>query len=132
MENRRGDKILEIEKYLKELEEFLPSNFDEYTESKTKAACERYFEKIVEAVVDLAFVVIKELEFRSPEFDREAFDILAEKKFISEELSLNLGNAKSMRNWLAHKYGKIDDKKVFDAIHGKLFYDIKKFLGAMQ
>ena len=133
MENRRGDKIVEIGGYLKEFDSFLPLDFNEYIKNiEKKAACERYFEKIIEAVVDLAFIVIKENEFKSPEFDREAFEILAEKEFISEELSLNLGNAKSMRNWLAHQYGKVDDRKVFDAINSELFYDIRKFLEAMR
>ncbi len=133
MENRRGDKIIEIEKYLKELKSFLPSDFDEYIENiEKKAACERYFEKVIEAVVDLAFIVIRENEFKSPEFDREVFEILAKEKVISERLSLNLGNAKSMRNWLAHQYNKIDDRKVFDAINNKLLYDIQKFLGAVR
>ena len=131
--NRRGDKIIEIEKYSKELESFMPSDFNEYVGNiEKKAACERYFEKIIEAVIDLAFIIIKDNEFKSPEFDREAFEILAEKKFISEELSSSLGNAKSMRNWLAHQYGKIDDRKVFDSIKNELFSDIKKFLEAIR
>lgn len=129
MENRRGDKIIEIEEYLEELESFLPSDFEKYIGNVEKrAACERYFEKVVKAVVDLAFIVIRECDFKSPEFDREAFEILATEKIISEELSLNLGNAKSMRNWLAHQYDKIDNRKVFDAINDKLFYDVRKFL----
>ena len=133
MENRRGDKIIEIEKYLEELSGFLPLDFDRYVKNiEKKAACERYFEKIVEAVVDLAFIVIRENEFKSPEFDREAFEILAENKFIPEKLSLSLGDAKSMRNWLAHQYDKIDDKKIFDAINSELFYDIEKFLEAVR
>ena len=127
--NRRGDKIVEIKKYLDELRDFFPSSFDEYiSDGKTKAACERYFEKIVESVVDLAFLVIKERGFRSPDFSREAFIILSEKNLISDELSLRLGNAKSMRNWLTHRYGKVDDRRVFDAIRDKLFFDVEKFL----
>lgn len=133
MENRRGDKIIEIETHLKELESFLPSNFNEYINNiEKRAACERYFEKIIEAVVGLAFIKIKESDLKSPEFDREAFEILAAEKIISQELSLNLGNAKSMRNWLAHQYDKIDNRKVFDAINDKLFCDIRKFLEMMQ
>ncbi|MCK4649919.1 DUF86 domain-containing protein [Candidatus Pacearchaeota archaeon] len=133
MGDRKGDKIVEIEEYSDKLTEFFPSDFKNYTsDEKTKAACERYFEKIVESVVDLAFFTIKEENFRAPEFDREAFEILAGKNLISEKLSLNLGNAKSMRNWLAHRYGKVDDKKVFEAIRDKLFYDVRDFLEAIK
>lgn len=56
MNERIKDKIEEIEKYLDELVEISPSTLDRYIEDfKTRAACERYTEKIIEAVVDLAF-----------------------------------------------------------------------------
>lgn len=131
--NRRGDKVIEIEKYLDELGSILPGDINEYLGSlEKKAACERYFEKIVEACVDLAFLIIKEREFLSAESDRESFEILSENGIISAELALRLGEAKSMRNWLAHRYGKIDDKRVFDIIHGKLILDVRKFLRALR
>lgn len=133
MDNRRGDKIVEIEGYVNNLGDFLPENFDKYmSDGKSRMACERLFEKIVEAVVDLAFLVIKKRDFKNPDYTREAFEILAEKGLISGELSLNLGNAKSMRNWLAHRYGKVDDKKVFDATKNKLFDDVEEFLEAVR
>ena len=44
--NRISDKINEIETYLEELEEITPNSFNAYAKDfKTKAACERYFEK---------------------------------------------------------------------------------------
>jgi len=133
MENRRGDKIVEIEEYLDKLGKFVPGSLDEYvSDEKTKAACERYFEKVVEAVVDLAFFIIKEKGLRSPESSRESFEILAENRLISKELALSLGNAKSMRNWLAHQYGKVDDGKVFDAIRNEIVGDVEKLMEAVR
>lgn len=127
--NRRDDKIVEIEKYLDRLEEFLPSSFDEYmNDEKTKAACERYFEKIVEAAIDLVFIIIKEGGFRSPETDRDALDVLCENNIISFNLAGKLSDAKSMRNIVIHEYGDIDDKLVFDAMKNELIVDIKNFL----
>ena len=73
---RIKDKIKEIEGYLSELSEIMPGNFEEYKEIKNKAACERYFEKIIEAVIDLSFLIIKDKNLRIPEEDKEAFDIL--------------------------------------------------------
>ena len=133
MENRRGDKIVEIEGYLKELKEFLPGGFDEYmSDKKTRAACERYFEKIVEAVIDLVVLVIKERELGAPMSDRDALDILSENNIISSVLSEKLGDAKSMRNIIVHEYGYIDDRKVFDALRNELFGDVKKILEAVR
>ena len=74
-------------------------NFNEYVnDPKTKAACERYFEKIIEAVVDLAFLIIKEQGLKLPEEEKEAFDILALEKIIDKELAEKLKDAKGMRN----------------------------------
>ncbi|MBI5148688.1 DUF86 domain-containing protein [Candidatus Pacearchaeota archaeon] len=105
MNKRIKDKIEEIEKYLDELGEIKPNNLKEYIKDfKTKAACERYTERIIEAVVDLAFLIIREKGFRIPEGDKEAFDILAKEKIISGELAEKLKEAKGMRNILAHEY----------------------------
>ncbi len=127
--NRRGDKIVEIEKYLDILKEFLPSDFDEYmSDEKTKAACERYFEKIIEAVIDLVFLIIKENSFRSPENDRDAFDILCENGVVPKKLTGSLSDAKSMRNIIIHEYGYIDDRMVFNSVRDELIKDVEKFL----
>lgn len=80
MKKRIKDKIKEIEKYLGELDEIKPRNLKEYIKDiKTKAASERYFEKIIEAIIDLAFLVIKENGLETPEEDIQAFDILKKK-----------------------------------------------------
>lgn len=129
MENRRGDKIEEIEKFLEELESFLPESFEEYEKDfKIRGLCERYFEKIVEAVLDLTFILIKEKELKNPESDKESFEILEKENIIASELSEKLQEAKGMRNIIAHEYGKIDDKLVFHAVTEELIKDVREFL----
>lgn len=126
---RVKDKIKEIEDYLSELVEIVPRRFQDYTQDlKTKAACERYFEKIIEATIDLAFLVIKDKGLRVPEEDKEAFDILAEERLISKELAERLKDAKGMRNIIAHEYGKIDDRIIFESITKELKKDTREFI----
>lgn len=99
---------------MNELSGIGPGNFEEYREDyKTKAACERYFERIIEGVVDLAFLVIKEQNLKIPEDDKSAFDVLKNESIISEDLCNKLKDAKGMRNILAHEYGSVDDELVF-------------------
>jgi len=130
---RIKDKLEEIEKYLSELEEIMPHSFKEYKEEfKTKAACERYFEKIIEAAVDLAFLIIKDKGLKTPEEDKEAFDILSSENIISKELAKKLKDAKGMRNIIAHEYGKIDDEIVFHAITEELEKDITDFINHIK
>ena len=130
---RINDKINEINQFLEELQSLVPSSFEEYKSSLVKrAACERYVEKIVEAVTDLAFLVIKDKKLRIPEDDIDAFNILLENKIIDNDLAVKLKNAKGMRNIISHQYGKIDDEIVFDAIKEELYKDVRKFISLTE
>jgi uncharacterized protein YutE (UPF0331/DUF86 family) len=127
------DKIKEIENYLADLDKIVPQSFDEYKKDIVKkAACERYFEKITEALVDLAFIFIKEKGFKIPEEDKGAFDLLAEEKIISSELSEKLKDAKGMRNIIAHEYGKIDDELVFYSITDEIIEDSEDLIRSIK
>ena len=133
MNERCKDKIAEIEKYVTELEEIIPMDFSEYVkDKKAKAACERYFEKIIEAVIDLAFLVIKDSGLKLPEEDKETFDIILHAKMISVDLANKLKDAKGMRNVIAHEYGSIDDELVFDSIKNELIKDVKEFVRCVE
>lgn len=127
--SRKEDKLKEINQFFEELEPIIPSSFEEYEEDyKAKAICERYFEKIVEAVADLAHIIIKELKLPPATEDINAFEILANKKIISDKLATKLKHAKGMRNIITHKYGEINDSLVFEAITEQLEKDIKEFI----
>ena len=133
MTDRIKDKTTEIEGYIDELSVILPHNLNEYLDNlEKKAACERYFEKIIEAVVDLAFLIVKEKRLRIPREDKEAFDILSREKIISQELAEKLKDAKGMRNVIAHEYGQIDDNLVFHSITEDLEEDIRYFINVIR
>jgi len=133
MNKRIKDKAEELENYLSELEEFTPSSFEDYiNDAKTKAACERYAEKIIEAIVDLAFLAIKEKKLKMPEDDKQAFSILADNKIISVELASKLKDAKGMRNILAHEYGEVDNEIIFEAISQELIKDAREFIKEVE
>lgn len=130
---RIADKINEIKEFLEELKSIVPLTFDEYKSNiEKKAACERYIEKIVEAVTDLAFLVIKNKKLRIPEEDIDAFNILLENKIIDGDLANKLKCAKGMRNILAHRYGKIDDEIIFESIKKELGDDVDKFVESVK
>ena len=133
MDERCNEKIKEIQTFMSELQDMLPIDFEEYcSDLKTKAACERYFEKIVEAVVDLTFLIIKHNSFPVPEDDKQALDILAIHNIITPELAEKLKDAKGMRNVLVHQYGVIDDEKVFHAVKEELEGDVMQFLQEVE
>ena len=133
MEERINDKIIEIEKYLEQLESVLPISFEDYKNNwKIKDICERHFEKIIEAIEDLAFLVVNYKELKYPEYEKEIFDTLYQEKIISEELSKKLKDAKGMRNFIIHQYGNINDELVFEAVTEQLEKDVSEFLNAIE
>lgn len=123
------DKILEIEKYLDELESFAPDNFQEYIDNfEKKAACERYFEKIIEAVVDLAYLIIRHKNLKIPEEEKETFGVLSKANIIPKTLEIKLKEAKGMRNIISHQYGNVDDEIVFESITSQIQEDVRMFV----
>ncbi len=133
MNERIKDKMREIEKYLDELHQIVPESLGEYrSDFKAKAACERYAERIIEAIIDLALLIIKDKGLPLPETDLQAFDILSQNKVLSGKLAARLQDAKRMRNILAHEYGTIDDEIVFHAIGEELGGDSREFLKAVK
>lgn len=129
MSKRIEDKIKDIKTYIEQLSKIKPNTFKEYEKDfKTKAACERYFEKIAEAVVDLAILVIKEKGLPSPEKDYEAFETLEKEKIIDSNLAKKLKDMKGMRNVIAHQYDDVDDKLMYIVISREIENDVKVFL----
>lgn len=133
MIERINDKINEIETYLEELSSFVPEDYTQYlNDFKTRAACERYFEKIIESVVDIAFLVVKEKKLKIPDDDKHVFTILSDKNIIVSKLASRLKEAKGMRNIIAHDYGTVDNKLVFDSLTYDLIADVDEFINSIK
>jgi len=133
MKERIRDKIKQIEEFLETLLEIKPLTFEDYMrDMKAKAACERYVQKIIEAIIDLAYLVIRHKGLRMPEEDEQIFDILIKNKILSLELGKRLQDAKGMRNFLIHQYGEVEDEIIFNSINEELENDVGEFLGEMK
>ena len=129
IKNRLNSKLEDLREYLEFLENKIPAELEDYKENEViKAVCERYFEKIIEAVIDVGFLVVKLKDARVPLISESVFNVLAEEKIISLKLSEKLSDAKSMRNFIIHQYGGIDDEKIFLTIKEELIPDVGKFL----
>lgn len=128
---RLTEKLDELARYCADLDSIMPSDYRTYADLKTKAACERYFEKIVEAV-DAAFLMIKENRRQIPEEDKQAFTTLAAQGIIDEMLASRLREAKGMRNIIAHEYGVVDDEMVYHAITEEVLRDAASFFTALR
>jgi len=82
-----SDKIIGIRKYLDELSTIIPKEYAIYKEDIIiKAACERYFELIIESTIDLATLIIKNERFSFPE-DKRVFNFLYNNENRCSELT---------------------------------------------
>ena len=112
-------KISLIADYLKELNGIKPKTFGGY-KGKDKRACERLLQLLIEASVDLAALLVKELELGVPSGEEDIFARLEKSGVISKKTSGNLRQMKRFRNVLIHKYEDIDDEEVFNNIRDNL------------
>ena len=130
---RIDDKLSELETFVEQLHSIAPASLKEYQMNiEKKAACERFVEKIVEAILDIAFLLIKLKKLRIPTDDADAFCVLLENKIIDDQLATKLKNAKGMRNVIVHQYGNVDDAVVFTSITEELEGDIRRFIDVVK
>ncbi len=133
--DRINDKVNEIEMFVEELYKFVPKNItlnDYKKDIAKKAIFERYAEKIIEAIEDLSFLMINYKKLNYPEYEKEVFDILSINNIISNELSKKFKEAKGMRNFIVHQYGKIDDEIVFNSITQEIKKDAMEFINSIR
>ena len=111
------------------MKDIIPNSLKEYESNiEKKAPCERDFEKILEAVTDLAFLVIKDKKFKIPEDDVDAFNILLKNEIIDINLATKLKKAKGMKNIISHQYGNVDNEIIFESITKDLKRDVNEFI----
>jgi len=129
---RIKDKLSELQSYLIELEEDLPDSMDEYLKQRmTKRACERTFQLACEDVLDICNLVIAGKGLMLPKDSRDAIGKLTENKIIPEKLSSRLQDMVSFRNLLVHRYGKVDDNRVYLHLKEETI-DLYKFIEVIE
>lgn len=126
---RIDDKINDIFNYIEELRHVLPKDYKEYQGIiEKRLACERAFEKIIEATNNLAILFIKDQRLILPTEDEKAFDILARANITTNKLALKLKQTKGMRNILIHQYDNLDNEIIFNAISREIINNVEEFV----
>ncbi|MBS3092871.1 DUF86 domain-containing protein [Candidatus Pacearchaeota archaeon] len=123
MKNRTLDKekiiskLDELDSYLEELNEIKIDDFNEYIGSiEKKRASERLLQVSIEVVIDVCNIIVSNLKLGIPYDEDMLFKKLKEKDIISEKMKDILRNLKGFRNVLVHKYGEVDNERVFENI----------------
>lgn len=115
------NKLGELDGYLAELNHILPKSFNEYERSVEKRrACERLLQISIETVIDINNKLVSELKLGIPSTEEDVLTKLRNTKIFSSELLEKLKKMKGLRNILVHRYGEIDDKKIFNLLNKSL------------
>lgn len=107
-------KLDELDQYLKELREDLPSDIEEYKQERRKY--ERLLHLSIETVVDVSALLLKGEALGAPADEESIFDKLIEAGIFEEEFGEKLKEMKGFRNILVHRYGEIKDERVYDKL----------------
>jgi len=108
-------KVDDINRYLHELDSIEISSLEEYKRSVAKKrASERLLQIMIEAVVDISYILYSGENLGVPKDDDSVVKALYEKKIISKEIMDSISELKGFRNILVHKYGAVDDELVFE------------------
>lgn len=122
-------KIEEMETYLNELEDLMPSDENTYIHDlKIKRACEKTIELAIETVIDIISIIVSYRKLGVPQDEDSLIDILKDNKVISNSLAKRIKEMKGFRNILIHKYGHVDDKLVYRFITNEIkdFFSFSK------
>ncbi|MFP4656586.1 MAG: type VII toxin-antitoxin system HepT family RNase toxin [Candidatus Woesearchaeota archaeon] len=113
-------KLEEMENYVHEIKELLPSREVYSSDLKSKRACEKTIELAIESLIDVASMLISYERLGTPEDEDSIFEILDKKKVITKNLKKRLTTMKGFRNIIVHRYGEIDDDLVYDFLENEL------------
>jgi len=87
---------------------------------------ERYLQLSIQSIVDIAHLIIIDLDIKRPDDNYEAVSLLHKNRIVSEDLASKLTKMVGLRNILVHEYGKIDRKKVYEVLTTQL-RDLEEF-----
>lgn len=114
-------KIKLIDENLTKLQANLPEKFEDFQKNDlVVSASERYFQIIVDAIVDCNQILIEENNLPVSETYFNTFNVLVKISLFPTELLENLSYCIGTRNALVHKYDQIQLKREFE--------DIKKYI----
>ncbi len=123
-------KLDEIDQYLQEIEEIIPSSSEKYSPDWTrKRALERLIQITIEAVMDVSALLVKELKLGLPYKEEDFLDKISG-RVLNPDMVMKLKEMKGFRNILIHGYTQIDDEKVYEILTHDL-EDIVQFKEAV-
>lgn len=113
-------KLDDLDGYLRELRQVLPSTFEDFRRVETKRACERLLQISIESMIDVCGLLVAGLRLGLPAEEEDVFVKLETAGVVSLELGKVLRRMRGLRNILVHEYGRVDDRIVYGVLKERL------------
>ncbi len=129
---RIRQKLREIEDSLEMIKEGLPEDVDEFLSlGLVKDGIYKRLEFCIQNLIDIFSIIYSSLHLGVPGNVDDIFEELTGKKVFPKQIMLLVQEMKGLRNILIHRYGKINDKTVYDLLTERLD-DFEKIMAAIE
>ncbi len=114
-------RLARLEELLRRLRDLIQVDRDEFLHNEgIQAQAERWTQLAAECTLDLANHVIADRGWKTPETNREAFQILAREGALDDELASLMTGWAGLRNILVHLYLEVDHERLYEILQQDL------------
>jgi uncharacterized protein YutE (UPF0331/DUF86 family) len=127
-----AERTAAIERHLARVAECLPEDPGQFRPlTSASDGVILHLWQAVQTVIDLALAACLHLHLGTPQSYAEAFERLAEKRYLEEHLAERLIRAAGFRNVVAHTYDRLDMNRVYRAAQEGPA-DLRAFLAVLR
>ena len=124
MNEKINYEIEEIKTYLKDIDSLNIKNLNDFISKRNnQLAASMAIFNILNSTIEIGEELITKFDLETPLKYREIFEILAKNKKIRSTIAKKLENFIHHRNMLAHQYGKINPKTIYEVIEQKQIFN---------
>lgn len=117
------DKLRYVNQYANDLEQMRGVSKQEYlTDVVTQRAVERTLMNLIQACIDLAQHIRSSEDLSPGGTAKQEIEALGNADILSENTQEKMEEAVGFRNVLAHRYGEIDQRVVYEILHEDLHW----------
>ncbi len=129
-ESRKKRYIEKIKRIEKRISDFRSWKESFFFDEKTKLACYKAVQEIIEASMDLVSMILKD-EKEIPKDDYTNITLLEKENIISHHLALALKELNGLKNRILHEYNGLNDETAFVSIE-ELLPKVEEFLEVVK
>lgn len=118
--NRIFEKLEEMRRYVTELKAMLPTKKEFLENTEKRRACEKTLELAIESMMTACALVVSAERLGLPESEENIIDLLVTHDILPKNVGERAKDMKGLRNILVHRYGRVDDERVYASLTEEL------------